>query len=156
MPARPVRPALAALHARIALIEGDGGPARGTLPFGVPDLDRRLPSGGLALGCLHEVAGGGKDAAYGAAAACFAAGIAARLPGQVLWCVTQADLFALAPGLGLGTAVRPLRADDLEAADAAWLVSSARNAAPVRAVDGADRRIDADLSARINAALLAR
>ena len=29
--------------------------------------------------------------------AAFAAGIAARLPGQVLWCVIQADLFA--PGL---------------------------------------------------------
>ena len=51
----------------------------------------------LALGCLHEVAGGGNGATDGAAAACFAAGIAARLPGQVLWCVTQADLFA--PGL---------------------------------------------------------
>ncbi|PPF50187.1 MULTISPECIES: aminotransferase class IV [unclassified Rathayibacter] len=69
---------------------------------------------------------------------------------------TQADLFALALGLGLETAVRPLRSGDLEAADAAWLVSSARNAAPVRAVDGTDRRVDADLSARINAALLAR
>ncbi|PPF14693.1 aminotransferase class IV [Rathayibacter rathayi] len=69
---------------------------------------------------------------------------------------TQADLFALAPGLGLGTAVRPLRAGDLEAAEAAWLVSSARNAAPIRAVDGVDRRVDPDLSARINAALLAR
>lgn len=97
MPARPVRPALAALHARIALIEGDGGPARGSLPFGVPDLDRRLPSGGLALGCLHEVAGGGNGAVDGAAAVCFAAGIAARLSGPVLWCVTLANLFA--PGL---------------------------------------------------------
>lgn len=49
------------------------------------------------------VAGGGNGAVDGAAASCFAAGIAARLPGQVLWCVTQADLFA--PGLeqaGLG------------------------------------------------------
>ena len=30
----------------------------------------------------------------GAAAALFAAGIAARLRGQLLWCVTQQDLFA--------------------------------------------------------------
>ncbi|MBY0134825.1 ImuA family protein [Paracoccus yeei] len=120
MPARPVRPALAALHARIALIEGDGGPARGSLPFGVPDLDRRLPSGGLALGCLHEVAGGGKDAAYGAAAACFAAGIAARLPGQVLWCVTQADLFA--PGLEQA-GLAPDRVIHVEAGDDKALLS---------------------------------
>lgn len=69
---------------------------------------------------------------------------------------TQADLFALAPGLGLDGAVRALREEDLEAADAAWLVSSARNAAPIRAVDGRDRRVDQALSARINAALLSR
>ncbi|VDS10565.1 hypothetical protein PARHAE_03781 [Paracoccus haematequi] len=97
MPARSFNPALAALRDQIARMEGDGGPTRGALPFGVPALDRRLPQGGLALGCLHEVAGGGNGAVDGAAAACFAAGIAARLPGQVLWCVTQADLFA--PGL---------------------------------------------------------
>ena len=69
---------------------------------------------------------------------------------------TQADLFALAGGLGLRTAERPLREEDLAAADAAWLVSSARNAAPVRAVDGEERRVDHGLTARINAALLAR
>ena len=103
MPAQSFNPAIAALQAQIARMEGDSGPERGVLPFGVPDLDRRLPGGGLALGCLHEVAGGGDGAVDGAAASCFAAGIAARLPGQVLWCVTQADLFA--PGLeqaGLG------------------------------------------------------
>jgi protein ImuA len=43
---------------------------------------------------LHEVAGGRNGAINGAAAALFAAGIAARLRGQVLWCVTQQDLFA--------------------------------------------------------------
>ncbi|MDY0911978.1 aminotransferase class IV [Rathayibacter festucae] len=69
---------------------------------------------------------------------------------------TQADLFALAGGLGLGTAERPLRAEDLAAAEAAWLVSSARNAAPIRAVDAQERRVDRELTARINAALLAR
>ena len=90
-------PALVALRQRIAAIEGDHGPPSAVLPFGLSELDRRLPKGGLALGCLHEVARGGNGATDGAAAACFAAGIAARLPGQVLWCVTQADLFA--PGL---------------------------------------------------------
>ena len=89
--------ALAHLRAQIARIEGDSGRTLGVLPFGLPELDRRLPGGGLALGCLHEVAGGGNGAVDGAAAACFAAGIAARLSGPVLWCVIQADLFA--PGL---------------------------------------------------------
>ncbi|WP_128254146.1 ImuA family protein [Falsirhodobacter deserti] len=97
MSARSPNPALAALRQQVAAIEGDGGPPPAVLPFDIPELDRRLPKGGLVLGCLHEVAGGGGGAVDGAAAACFAAGIAARLNGPVLWCVTQADLFA--PGL---------------------------------------------------------
>jgi len=48
----------------------------------------------LALGALHEVAGGGSGAVDGAAAALFAPGIAARTRGRVLWCVTRQDLFA--------------------------------------------------------------
>lgn len=92
-----LRPTVAALRARIAHLEGAETHSREVLPFGVDMLDRRLPQRGLAMGCLHEVAGGGGGAVDGAAAACFAAGIAARLPGPVLWCVTQADLFA--PGL---------------------------------------------------------
>lgn len=83
-----------ALRARIARLEGNGACAAGVLPFGVTPLDRKLPGGGLALGCLHEVAGGGNNAADGAAATCFAAGIAARTSGQVLWCVALQDLFA--------------------------------------------------------------
>src|SRR5215471_6411608 len=67
---------------------------RAVLPFGIKAIDERLPEGGLALGALHEVAGGGNGAADGAAAALFAAGIAARTPGRVLWCVTRQDLFA--------------------------------------------------------------
>ncbi|MGN7870723.1 ImuA family protein [Paracoccus sp. 22332] len=97
MPGPADSPVIAELRARIAHLEGDAGHRREVLPFGVRTLDCKLPGGGLALGCLHEVAGGGNGAVDGAAAACFAAGIAARLPGQVLWCVTQADLFA--PGL---------------------------------------------------------
>ena len=48
----------------------------------------------MALAALHEVAGGGHGATDGAAAALFAAGIAARLRGRVLWCLTRQDLFA--------------------------------------------------------------
>ncbi|WP_045393538.1 ImuA family protein [Falsirhodobacter sp. alg1] len=107
-------PALAALRHRIAAIEGGHGPPLAVLPFGVSELDCRLTKGGLALGCLHEVAGGGNGAVDGAAAACFAAGIAARLPGQVLWCVTQADLFA--PGVEQ-SGLSPDRVIHVEAGD---------------------------------------
>jgi protein ImuA len=69
----------------------------GFLPFGLPEMDARLPGGGLALGALHEVAGAGNGALDGAAAALFAAGIMARTKGQILWCVRDQDLFA--PGL---------------------------------------------------------
>ena len=60
-------------------------------------MDLRLPGGGLGLGALHEVAGGGNGAVDGAVAALFAAGIAARTKGKVLWCIARPDLFA--PGL---------------------------------------------------------
>src|SRR5271154_2774294 len=39
-------------------------------------------------------AGGGNGVVDGSAAALFAAGIAARTRGKVLWCVTRQDLFA--------------------------------------------------------------
>lgn len=83
-----------ALRAEIERIEANGRPRKGILPFGVEPVDRRLPGGGLVLGALHEVAGGGDGAVDGAASALFAAGIAARTRGKVLWCVTRTDLFA--------------------------------------------------------------
>jgi len=82
------------LRERIRRIEGSGAAQRPTLAFGLPAIDRRLPGGGLMRGALHEVAGGGHGAVDGAAAALFAAGIAARTKGKVLWCVTRRDLFA--------------------------------------------------------------
>ena len=82
------------LRERIASLETSPTRDRQVLPFGIDLLDRVLPGGGLALGALHEVAGGGNGAIHGAAAALFAAGIAARSHGQILWCVTRPDLFA--------------------------------------------------------------
>lgn len=82
------------LRARIRAIEAGARPQRVVLPFGVEALDSALPEGGLALGALHEVAGGGAGAIDGAAAALFAAGVVARIPGLVLWCMTRPDLFA--------------------------------------------------------------
>jgi protein ImuA len=64
------------------------------LPFDVPDLDRRLPEGGLPLGALHEVVPGGRATEHGAACVLFVSGILARLKGPVLWCLTSRDLFA--------------------------------------------------------------
>jgi protein ImuA len=92
MPA--TNPAIAALRARIERLQGGQAHGRAVIPFGVAEIDRILPEGGLALGSLHEVAGGGNGAIDGAAAALFAAGIAARTKGKVLWCVTRQDLFA--------------------------------------------------------------
>lgn len=101
----PVHAVVADLRDRIRQFDGCASRARAVLPFGVPEIDERLPGGGLALASLHEVCGGGNDAVEGAAAMLFAAGIAARTRGQVLWCLTRPDLFApalaqagLAPG----------------------------------------------------------
>ena len=88
------RPAIEELRERIRHLESVAGRRRSVLPFGIKAIDRHLPGGGLALGALHEVAGGGHGAIDGAAAALFAAGIAARTRGHVLWCVTRQDLFA--------------------------------------------------------------
>jgi protein ImuA len=83
-----------ALRQRLQALDGGARRRRAVLPFGIPAIDDRLPDGGLALGALHEVAGGRNGAVDGAAAVLFAAGIAARTRGRVLWCVTRQDLFA--------------------------------------------------------------
>ena len=88
------QPSIESLRARIRQIETRDQSGPSVLPFGVPEIDSRLPGGGLALAALHEVAGGGNGAVDGAAAALFAAGIAARTQGQILWCIIRQDLFA--------------------------------------------------------------
>jgi protein ImuA len=82
------------LRERIAHLEGSIARKAVVLPFGVARVDERLPGGGLAYGALHEFAGGGSGTVDGAAAALFAAGVAARSKGKVLWCLTRPDLFA--------------------------------------------------------------
>jgi protein ImuA len=94
MPELRPHSAFIALRAEIEKIEAGGRAPTGVLPFGLEALDRHLPAGGLQLGALHEVAGGGNGAIDGAASALFAASVAARTKGQVLWCVTRTDLFA--------------------------------------------------------------
>jgi protein ImuA len=82
------------LRAEIRRIEASNRAPADVLPFGVEAVDRRLPRGGLQFGALHEVGGGGDGAVSGATSALFAAGVAARTRGKVLWCVTRPDLFA--------------------------------------------------------------
>jgi protein ImuA len=90
---------LAALRRRLEALERAGRPTAAALPFGLAAIDTALPSGGLALGALHEFAGAGPDEEDGAIAAAFLAGILARLePARpVLWCLAAGDLYA--PGL---------------------------------------------------------
>jgi protein ImuA len=81
------------LRERIASLETSTVKKAGCLAFGVPEMDAALPGGGLAHGALHEFAGGGSGTVDGAAAALFAAGIAARTKGPIIWCLTRPDLF---------------------------------------------------------------
>jgi protein ImuA len=90
-------PAIDLLREKIRRLEAAEHRLAGVLPFGLAEIDARLPGGGLALGALHEVAGAGNGVLDGAAAALFTAGIMARTKGQILWCVRNQDLFA--PGL---------------------------------------------------------
>ncbi len=104
----PALSVIAALRDKIQRIETGSRRVSGVLPFGLAALDDRLPGGGLAMGALHEVAGGGNGAIDGAAAALFTAGIAARTKGKILWCVIRQDLFAPAlaqAGLAAGRVI---------------------------------------------------
>jgi 4-amino-4-deoxychorismate lyase len=74
--------------------------------------------------------------------------------GGILHGTTQLSLFAYLEREGYATAYRQVRPDDLAEADAAWLVSSVRLAAPIVSIDGAELALDAELTASINAYLL--
>ncbi|WP_320197421.1 ImuA family protein [Agrobacterium sp. rho-13.3] len=86
-------PVIAGLREQIEHLEGVVSRQKSVLPFGVDDIDDCLPGGGLSYGAIHEFAGGGTGTVDGAAAALFAAGIAARTKGKIVWCLTRPDLF---------------------------------------------------------------
>jgi 4-amino-4-deoxychorismate lyase len=69
---------------------------------------------------------------------------------------TQADVFRFAEGEGIATSYELVTLADLEAADALWLLSSVRQAAPVRSVNGVTRAMDLAMTERINDFLLSR
>ena len=108
------------LREDIARLGAGCRPVVETLPFGIASIDSVLPGAGLERGSLQEVAGGSAGAIHGAAAILFAAGIAARTEGRVLWCITRPDLFA--PGLAQG-GLDPDRVMFAEAGDDATLLA---------------------------------
>jgi 4-amino-4-deoxychorismate lyase len=69
---------------------------------------------------------------------------------------TQGDLFAWAQEQRMQTGFELLTPTDLVKADALWLVSSGRQAAPIRAIDDVEHEIDHELTAAMNAYLLSR
>lgn len=84
---------ITALRSQITSLERASRVVRAVVSFGVVPVDAHLPGGGLARGALHEIVGGGLGAAHATAAALFAAGVLARMEGQVLWCLRTRDLF---------------------------------------------------------------
>jgi protein ImuA len=85
---------LADLRQQVEGIERARALRRDVLAFGIPDIDRHLPAGGLKLGAVHEVMEAGPAADHAALASLFAAGHLAKLTGPVLWCLRGRDLFA--------------------------------------------------------------
>jgi 4-amino-4-deoxychorismate lyase len=69
---------------------------------------------------------------------------------------TQLAIFEALERSGRTTAYSALQADRLVEADALWLVSSVRLAAPIRELDGQAVRVDAELTEWLNAELLGR
>lgn len=74
--------------------------------------------------------------------------------GGILHGTTQLSVFEFLRGRGFDTGYERIPASDLSRADAAWLVSSVRLAAPVTAVDKQPLPVDHPLTADLNAYLL--
>jgi protein ImuA len=128
---------LPTLRERVRRIERPAA-AHGVLSSGIAAIDRALPGGGLARGALHEILGMGGDEEDGALAAAFAAGIIGRLGagGNVLWCLSRADLYG--PGLaacGLDPACLVLVRATRDA-EILWTMEEGLRAAGIAAVIG--------------------
>ncbi|MFI8593901.1 aminodeoxychorismate lyase [Microbacterium sp. NPDC078428] len=74
----------------------------------------------------------------------------------ILHGTTQLSAFAWLEARGENPEYRDVSVAELERADAAWLLSSVRLAAPVRAIDERELPVDAELTASLNDALRAR
>lgn len=69
---------------------------------------------------------------------------------------TQRAAFKFAQANGLQSVERPVEVSELANVDAAWLVSSVRQAAVINTLDGKNVPVDTELSAKLNEFLLAR
>ncbi|WP_447913314.1 aminodeoxychorismate lyase [Microbacterium phyllosphaerae] len=74
--------------------------------------------------------------------------------GGILHGTTQLSVYEYLASRGLDAEYGQVPASDLPRADAAWLVSSVRLAAPITAVDGVELPVDHDLTAELNRYLL--
>lgn len=74
--------------------------------------------------------------------------------GGILHGTTQLSVFDFLEGRGEQTGYALIPVADLGRADAAWLVSSIRLAAPITAIDGTEVPVDAALTAELNRYLL--
>lgn len=74
--------------------------------------------------------------------------------GGILHGTTQLSVYEHLQEQGLQTEYATVTVDDLRTADAAWLVSSIRLAAPITSVDGQSLPTDPDFTAALNAYLL--
>nr|WP_201471389.1 aminodeoxychorismate lyase [Microbacterium hydrocarbonoxydans] len=74
--------------------------------------------------------------------------------GGILHGTTQLSVYEYLRGRGFEAGYDRIPASDLPRADAAWLVSSVRLAAPITAVDGLALSVDSALTADLNAYLL--
>ena len=72
----------------------------------------------------------------------------------ILHGTTQRSLFAHLERRGFETAYETVPVADLQRADAAWVLSSVRLAAPISAVDGAGKTVDRAMTDELNAYLL--
>jgi protein ImuA len=145
------RAALADLREQVERLNGQVRD-RPALPFGIRPLDEHLPAGGLALGALHEIVEAGPAAEFAGAATLFTAGIAARLKGPVVWCLTRRDLFA--PGLA-AAGLHPDRVIYVEAGrdrEVLPLVEEALRAKGLAAVVGEVTRMSLVASRRLQLA----
>ncbi|WP_201863238.1 ImuA family protein [Microvirga soli] len=139
------------LRRQIEKLDGTYRP-RKALPFGIPSLDRHLPSKGLTLGSLHEVIENGPASELAGAATLFTAGIAARLKGPVLWCLTRRDLFA--PGLMMAglNPDRVIYAETCRDADVLPLIEEGLHQKGLGAVIGEVSRLGLTVSRRLQVA----
>ncbi|MEQ8964710.1 MAG: hypothetical protein RID91_02700, partial [Azospirillaceae bacterium] len=175
------RATLERLRARVRRMEGGGAAGRaGAVALGVAAIDAALPGGGIARGCLHEIAaasagegdgiaddGIGQDGAvHDGAAIGFAALAAARFAEAdpagrpVLWLAQPvpggrgagADLYA--PGLaayGL-TPDRLLVAAPTDETDRLWALEEAARSGALAAVVGEAAALDLTASRRLQLA----